>query len=583
MDSSFKTFKVIDSAIGDLTDEMAFGVVSGASSKTLQSFPCNSPSNSSITFAVQIPSESIVSGRDVLLQAPLTFSVYAGSQLVPANQVPVGQPAFKYGVDSSLAPFPMASLISTINCQINNTSVSVNLQDIFPQILQLNSRDHLAFYNGMTPSLPDGDYGVFAQGLGAGNNPMGGFSNGGYENKVAGRGGHPVTLTVDHYIAGVLTDASLISTAVTDTWRITVQTIVTEPIFLSPFTWGDPVHNAQGFLGINNMAFTLNIDSSLKRLFSSSSAYITGIVPGTTSALLGANANMFQTGVVGLSVSCQTPTLLFKFLSTQPSDLVKTKNVLPYTDYPRFLTSASAVVNAGTVSAGPIITQSLQLNQMPSKILLCVRKPMATQSWGDPATFLAIRQISVNLNNASGLLASATQNDLWRMSVKNGSNQTWAQFSGNASKVAPNYAGNGILQVATGGSLLVLDPALDLSLPDYITDGSLGNYNLSITVYFANQTAQSFAPEVCLVCVNQGILTTVQGVSSTYTGILTKEMTLAAKGQSAITSGDDGRMVGGLALNMTMVRHPKRCGAAMSAGAVSGGVSSGGRFSKHMA
>jgi hypothetical protein len=245
MDSSFKTFKVIDSAIGDLTDEMAFGVVSGASSKTLQSFPCNSPSNSSITFAVQIPSESIVSGRDVLLQAPLTFSVYAGSQLVPANQVPVGQPAFKYGVDSSLAPFPMASLISTINCQINNTSVSVNLQDIFPQILQLNSRDHLAFYNGMTPSLPDGDYGVFAQGLGAGNNPMGGFSNGGYENKVAGRGGHPVALTVDHYIAGVLTDASLISTAVTDTWRITVQTIVTEPIFLSPFTWGDPVHNAQ--------------------------------------------------------------------------------------------------------------------------------------------------------------------------------------------------------------------------------------------------------------------------------------------------------------------------------------------------
>lgn len=580
MDSSFKTFKVIDSAIGDLTDELAFGVASGASSKTLQAFPCNSPSNSSITFSVQIPSESIVTGRDVLLQVPLTFSVLCGSQAVLANQVPVGQPAFKYGVDSSLAPFPMASLISTINCQINNTSVSMNLQDIFPQLLQMNSREHLAYYNGMTPSLPDGDYGVYSQALGAGNNPMAGFANGGYDNKVRGRGGFPVKLTVQHYIAGVFTDASLISTAVTDTWRITVQTIVTEPIFLSPFTWADPVHNAQGFLGINNMAFTLNIDSSMKRLFSSSSAYITGLETGTTSLVLGANALLFQAGQIGLTVQCNTPTLLFKFLSTQPSDLVKTKNVLPFTDFPRFLTTASGVVAPS--ASGTIITQSLQLNQMPSKIMLVVRKPMATQSWSDPATFLAIRSISVNLNNASGLLASASQNDLWRLSAKNGSNQTWDQFCGCATQVAPTYAGTGILDVATGGSLLVLDCAMDLSLPDYISDGSLGNYNLSVTVNFVNQSLQAFAPEVCLVCVNNGILTTVQGVSSTYTGILTKELVLSAKGMQALTSGDDQRLIGGLQLNATLVRHPRRCGGVASAGAMSAGVSSGGRFNKYM-
>ena len=113
MDSSFRTTLVKDACIADITDDLTFAVESGAANNTYQAFPATSPSNSSLVFSVQLPSESIVMGRDVLLRSALTFRVNCGSAAVAAYQVPVGQPAFKYGVDSALAPFPFAALITT--------------------------------------------------------------------------------------------------------------------------------------------------------------------------------------------------------------------------------------------------------------------------------------------------------------------------------------------------------------------------------------------------------------------------------------------------------------------------------------
>lgn len=569
MDSSFKTVKVIDATIGDITPELVFAVQSGASSTTYQNFPCNSPSNSSLSFAVQIPSESIVSGRDVLLRTGLTFTVNVGSATNAAVQVPAGQPAFTYGVDSALGAFPMSSLMQTVNCQVNNTSVSINLQDVLAQLLQMNSRDHLAYYNGMTPSLPDGDYGAFASALGANNNPLGSYENDGYANKLQGRGAFPVSITVLHYVGGVLTDTSLISTNPTDYWSITIKTIVTEPLFLSPFTWGNPERNAQGMVGINNMAFTFNLDASLKRLFSTSSPYYVSVSAGTKGIFNGVGQAPVgnDTSLFALSA----PTLLFKFLSTQPSDLIASKNVIPYTDYPRFLTTATSPF--APAATGQITTQSLQLNQMPSKIVLVVRKKMGEMTCKDASTFLTITGVSINLNNASGLLSSASQQDLWRISARNGSNQTWSQFSGFANGVAHDYISpsTGIVSIPTGGSMLVLDPALDLSLPDYITNGSLGNYNLQINVFCVNQYGATITPEVIIMCVNDGIMTTVQGVSSTFTGIITKQMCLDAKAMKGISSVEEARMVGGKLHNMSSLRKP------MCAGVMSAGVSSGGK------
>jgi len=552
VDSAFKTELVKDATIADITPDLTYAVVSGASSTTYQQFTPSSNSNSSLNWSVQLPSESIVMGRDALLSTDMVITVNCGSVANAQYQVPVGNPAFQYGVDSAFAPFPFSQLISTASAQINNTAVSVNLQDILPQLLAMNDREFLTSWNATTPSLPDGDYGSYADGLGANNNPLAGYGNAGYDNQVLPRGAYPVSMAVVHNITGGGVDTSLISTNVADTWVITLTIRVTEPIFLSPFMWSDARRNAQGLVGINNFSLTLNmippagtVNASgipQTKMFCSSSPYISSIQAGSING-----GSMFS-----------SPQLFLRFLSTQPSDQLESKNVVPFTDIPRYITPAS---NAGPIASGAtttITTQNVQLNQIPSKFMIAVRNPYGSSSIAQPSTFLTITSVSINLNNASGLLSSATQYDLWKLSRKAGSNQSWLQFKGSANRVGLNYvAGYGLSEIPTGGSLLVLDPAVSLSLPESLSNGSLGSYNFQAQITVKNQYGYAISPEVVIMCVNDGIMVTNQGTSTTYTGILTRQMVMDAKEMKAIPMTEEVRLVGGRFGDMGLVRHPQ--------------------------
>ena len=549
--SSFRTVLVRDSTIGDITDDIDYAVKSGASQATYQQFPTTSASNSALIFNIQVPSENVIIGRDVLINTGLTATL-------TLTGVPAGQTAWDYGMTDSFQAMPLNALFSTATAQINNTTVSINTQDVLPALLRMNNSRELYKYNSMTPVLPDqayGRYGDAVSGVGSvanpyassNNNPLADYAQASYDLDQVPRGAFPVSYTVVHTPVSVPApvDASLVSTGVLDTWTIVVSTVIAEPIVLSPFIFGDPEYNCQGFLGINNMTFTFNIDATCKRLFSSANPYITNVALGS---LANPNGFNYQQGAVGGNIfqtPPASPQMLFKFLSSQPSDLIATKNIIPYMDFPRYLTSSA---NASAVTAGSVATltsSNVQINQIPDLLIINIRKPMSSQTARDANAFFKINNISINLNNQSGLLSSATAYDLWKMSARNGSTQSWAEFSGQASV--------GGVQTATTGSLLILSPAYDLSLPDYISCGSLGSYNLQFTVGVTNQLGETITPEMVTICANSGIFTTQQGVSSIYTGILTKESVLDAKSKqqsSAVKSAEVKRMVGGSFWNL---------------------------------
>jgi hypothetical protein len=586
--SDFKTVLVKDSVIGDITADLDFAVKSGASQTTYQRFPSTSASNSALIFNIQVPSENVVIDRAVLLTSGLTFTINAGSTSVVANQVPVGSSVFDYGLTDALQAFPLNSLFTTATAQINNTTVTINTQDVLPSLLRMNNSRELYRYNSMTPALPDQAYGAYADAVGANNNPLASYNNASYDIDQVPRGSFPVVVSITHNITAGGTDSSPISTNVADTWVIVVSTVVTEPLFLSPFIFGHPEYNTQGLLGINNMTLTLNIDAQCKRLFSTANNYITAISLGTS-----ASPNGFTTSTaIGIANQPSAPALLLKFLSTQPSDLIQTKNIVPYMDFPRYLTNSANQPTIASLASSTLTSSNLQINQIPDMFLINVRVPMSQQRWYNTSSFLTINNISINLNNQSGLLSSASQYDLWRLSVRNGSTQSWEEFSGQA-LVNVNTTGRGKL-VSTTGSLLVLNPAYDLSLPDYISCGSLGNYNFQFQCSVTNQFGFSITPEIIVICVNSGIFTTQSGVSAIYTGILTKEMVLSAKSShqaSAMTSCEVARMTGGNMLNSALtairgmkMKHHKghHIGGATSGGMeMSGGVHSGGKLKKH--
>ena len=531
-----------DSRISDITDKEIFGVHSSASQSTYQQYAANTQSNSSITFNCQIPSENIVIDREVRIQSTVTFT------LTFAN-VPPGDSAFVWGEELSFQAFPLNSLFTTTQVTINNVSTSTNLKDIKDVLLRMIDKRKLNRLNSMTPSYPDSTYGMYADASQTNSNPMASYNNIGYDESFIPRGSFPLSIynVVHHNSLTGTTDTLLSSAGLGDTWTVTIQAQFTEPFLaLSPFINTDS-NNKAGLLGVNTMAFNLLIDSQCSRVLSISSSLLadfSGLTSYLTNVTLGGTLN-------GQQWNGFTDTkLLFNFLSLQPDQYSKlsTKNIVPYSDFPRFLTTFNQNTTIQPFQTTRITTQSVQLSQIPDKIFVVCRVPMSQQNWNHTASFLTIKSISVNFNNASGLLASCLPQDLFSISVRNGSTQTFYEFGGVAYDSDAVYYNPTNNQLATIGSILVLDPVYDFSLPSYLAGGSLGQFQLQMNIQVYNQFPFAITPEVCIITMNSGFFCTQTGTSSIFTGVLTKDVVLDSKEQNPIPHFDSDsfdRMVGG--------------------------------------
>lgn len=582
MSADFKTALIKDSRIAGITDQLTYAVMSGGSSVNYQSFPAISPNSTSITFNVNVPSENTIVSREVLIKTKINFTL-------EITNVTAGQYAINLGDGGDgLAPFPLNQLFQTATAQINNTSVSVNSQDVLPCILAMTSQEEVSKYNGMTPHLLDNYYANFTDAVLMYNNPLNPYGSSDYANDYVPRGAHRITILSCHRDTG---DAeTLLSTDDADVFTIGLQVEVCEPIFcLSPFLYGSPEFNSQGLVGVQNINFTFNIDSTFKRFFQSSQAWTLTSIKG------GINVPTYNTkNTATVFPNCE---MLMNFISSQPEDRINARNVVPYLDLPRYITNSSATIGYDGSPTVQLTANNITLNQLPDYFIICVRKRIQDFTHNEATHFLAIQDITINLNNVSGLLSSASREDLYRMSRKNGSHQSIESFTGQAQNtLTPATNNGGKKDIQTVGSVLVLSPAMDLSLPSYLSNGSLGSYNLSFNIGVKNYSpADITSCEIVVICANSGILTTIAGSSSLYTGILTKQMVIDAKAMGQldpIQSSQYVRLVGGT-MNEKMLSNVKEMpmtkeydknmimkmkGFGASSG---GGVSSGGRFS-HM-
>jgi len=546
-----------ESAIADLTSEETFAVYSGGAEKTLQKFLATSASNNSLIWNIQVPSESVVVSRHPLLQTDLNFTININ------GTVPNGQLAFNLGVTDALQAFPLQSLFTNYSVMINNTSITSNLQDILPQVMQMYDKRHLTRYNSTTPSLPDNSTGLYSSGVGTNNNVLGSVYDMSYDTDFAPRGGFQLRGCFPaRFVGGVYQDNSLLSTGVAnETWKVYIFATVAEPFLaLSPFVDLN-ADNSSGLLGVNTVTLTCNVDSTCKRLWSTANSsvvagalagYITSINLGTAGAPVGSGA--LSTSPNGFADSY----MLMEFLSLQPSQAsqLSSKCVVGYMDYPRYITPSSNLAPIAANAAYTLTSQNIQLNSVPDLFIICVRQQMSTQSWYNTSGFLEIANISISFNNKSGILASANPQQLFNLSSKNGSCQTWQEFSGGY--FGSSVAGSGVV-IPSIGSMLVLNPSLDFGLEDSLSASSLGQFNFMITISGVNQYPYTIQPELVVITANSGLFITEAGVSQTYQGILSKTDVLNAKAQRPVIDTDEyRRLVGGKMSNMGVGRVLKK-------------------------
>ena len=545
MSSDFSPYLVKDSRIADITDNVSYGVFSGASQNTYQTFNATSTSTSQISFNVNVPSENTILDRNVLISATYDFTYTTTSALLATEVV------MKYGLHDAFQAFPLNQSIVSMNATINNTSVSINSQDVLPILLKLIPQRELQKYQGLTPCLVDtfgfdlnGSYyteNIAANGVSENVNPLGSIHTASQEGVVLPRGAFPLKSIVITNTGN--TNFLTVKTAGDPAVTVRMTAEFTEPLFISPFIFGGKYDNGQGLVGINTLNLNLNIDTTLKRFWS----HAVGAAPnysGTYSLTLNAITNA---------------KLLVNFLTSQPTDLIKAKNVVPFMDYPRYITGVanSQQLNKNAGNAPSIPTQNIQLNQIPDLILIALRKPVANQTGLDPTLFFPITGVSVNFNNASGLLSSATQQQLYEMSRDNGVQQSWLEWSGRVNSYTSTNDAAAIAADAstfsrlTAGSVLAINPSKDLSLPSYLSNGSIGQFNLQMNITATNYSSVDITPEIVVVCCNSGVFSTIAGSSAIYTGLLTKQMVLdVASQQSPVSSLSNNRLIGGALSDM---------------------------------
>ena len=529
-------YLVKDSRINEIKPAVLYSVYSGAAQNTYQTFNATSTSTTQISFNVSVPSENTILDRNVLISANYTFKISL------TGTTKVNDVLMKYGLTDAFQAFPLNSTITSINATINNTSVSVNTQDVLPMLLKLIPPRELAKYQGTTATYVDsinfstsGGYIVpnSTTAISENFNPLGSIHNTTHDGIIP-RGALPLnSITVVNSKGGG--DATKLS-IITDTNTISadISVILTEPLFLSPFIFaGLNESTNQGFVGLNTLNLNINIDSSLKRFWSK--------LPNSAA------------GTYTISLTSITDAkLMLNFLTTQITDRVQSKNVIPFVDYPRYITG---VTNSSTIAASggssSIKSQNIQLNQIPDLFVIALRKPLANQTMVDANIFLPIKNISINFNNASGLLSSATQYQLWEMSRDNGVHQSWLEWSGRANSYfttldTADIAGVDQFMRLTAGSVLVINPAKDLSLPPNLSNGCIGQFNFQIDITGINYTNANITPELVIIPVNSGVFTTIAGSSSITTGLLTSQMVATVvSGGGALSSTKNARLIGG--------------------------------------
>ena len=511
-----------DSRIDNIRSTLGFGVFSGASSVNYQQYGALSQNANQMVFNCQIPSEQTLIDRNVMIQA--TYKV----KLIISN-VAKNATAFNYGLGESFQAFPIHSSIKNMTSTINNVSTTVNTQDILQSLLKMIDPRELQRYNAGCPSMPDLYFNNYADSTGTAGDPTADYKSAGYDNLLLPRGSHPLkSINVVHNITAGGTDASLVSTNVLDTFIITLESQFTEPLMTSPFLFGGKNNDTnQALFGITCINLVINLDTSLKRFFSTNNTGNISIAFDETNPITDAK-------------------LLFTFLNIQETDKLPKRNIVNYIDYPVFVSADTDTIAPNATKT--IISNNYNLNQIPDLLIVSVRRPMASMTIKNTNSFLPIRNISINFNNTSGLLSTATPSDLFRLSKMNGSVQTFYEFWGYAGKTNTTPAVNTLAnyQYPTSGSLLVLNPAKDLGLPYYLSNSSIGNYNIQFKIDVINNTTDTFIPEIVILTANSGILVNGEDNSDIYTGLLTRELIVnAVVKQDGIPSSSYNRLVGG--------------------------------------
>lgn len=528
---------VMDSRLA-LSDKRDFPVFQSAASITPQIFKANSNSTSNITYTIQVPSLENLTEMVVLAKSTISLTITgspaAGDYLLSVDTL---NAAAQSTGNFCLNAFPFHQLMTTANVTINQSQFNVDMQNVLPSLLYMIGRDQLSEYNDMCPTALDNVSDYTQVGYGGSNSSVfkAWTNNFGYKN--AARGGWKIDSITGNNAVGDTTARSVVVTFTT-----------TEPLLLSPFSFGKLGPALQGCQAIN---VNLNLDTEAKR-------YI-----------------KFQSPLVGRTVSLTTVNseLQVIFMAPKASQLAKfnPRNILNFYKADRYLSVGQAVTGGGSTFNSP----SIQLSSIPKAVLITIRPTADNTIAGTTTTpnwFLPITNVNIQFNSRAGLLSGASQYQLYKASAETGVQMSWLEWSGVAQiPLAPQVGALAASQIKTIGSVLALEFGKHIEIAEeYSAPSSLGQFNLQVAAsYGANTYPGNF--ELCMIVINDGLVSTERGNTNSYVNLLSKQTVMDVIGDVPVYDAITDSVTESVDTGLEGGRRARKSAMGRSGGAPSGG------------
>jgi len=556
-----------------------YAVEKGALSLTNAPFNAIAATSSQMTFNVYVPSENVFVDRALRWSATGRFQMLVTPQATPPT---AGDPIVVPGTDLACSSFPLNYLCQTMTATINDTTAVINSQDVLLEVLRLTDYKKNLLQR-TCPTMLDKYQSNYLASQSV-NSPLNGYSEAVNDDVVPNgaflgfnftdANGTPLVGTASPAYAGATYDMKN-GVPTWQTGNLGAQTIYfsitsTEKLVLSPFVFADDQECDTGLFGINNIQLVMNFKSpgaggSLRVLKTLGDQ-------GTNNVISNVVFNSGASGGVWAS-----PTLNVQFLTPSLDVPLPPKSVVPYMEFPRYITqSQNGSINAYASPNGysaQLQSQTITLPQIPDLLIIYVK---ATQVSGgtpgvadplDPSycdAYLPIASqfnssvknpLSINFDNFSGLLSSHTTEELYQMSVSNGLEMDWNQWSGLARSTptvpastadATSYPGyeTGSWRPLSGG-FLVLKPSKDITLQSGQAPSLVGNFTLQFNLQVVNTYPFAVQPTLYVITANSGFFESIRGSSRIIKGVLSEQDIISAPVASAQTHEGLRRLVGG--------------------------------------
>jgi hypothetical protein len=548
---------------------LRYAVERGGLSITAVPYNALAATASQQSFQLNVPSQNIFMDRGIDWQSTVavSFRVALGAGAGAQPGAGVRQPVVVFGRDVALAPFPLHSLVNTMTATINDTSITINTDNVLYEVLRLCDYKKNRLLR-TCPTMLD-KFAFYAQAGNAVNSPLADYlsqteyaeqpngawwdiefcapngttvSTGGITstpgNALVGDGSYTAGGT-QVFVANGVPIRTQAPTAEPAFYPVGVRFTSTEKLVLPPFIFANSAEWETGLFGINNIQFVFTMKQTIDRLLRNNTA-----VAGRTISQLSYIGNgFFDTRV------------LVQYI-TPPTDLpLPQVSSVQWSEFPRYVQTITQGLEGGKLSPD-INSPNIVLPSIPDFLVLYVKKNGLSAQEGD--YYLPIKRISLNWDNVAGNLSAQGATQLYQMSVHNGLEMDYSSWSGlgataaiGVDGVVPAAAsitrgpGQGF-KVATVGGFLVIKPGQDYGLAVGQAPGLIGNYSMQFTCSAFNPGADIPAGGATLyiLVVNSGFFQTMAGSSRLIRGPLSENDILSAPMAPEQTRDNLNRLVG---------------------------------------